>query len=979
MATTRPERPTASRTLLAIGIALSLTSVSPAIAQDQSDAGAVKTLEQVDVTGSRIPREGFITPSPVTVLNAEDIKLSGFITIGDLLNQLPQLATTFSLSNSSRFIGTVGLNLLDLRGLGTDRTLVLVDGRRHVGSSPGTASVDVNTIPIEWIERVEVITGGASAVYGADAVAGVVNFIMKKNISGITLRGQYGLSEEGQFDRYFASITGGSSFADGRGNAAFSAEFSEQGRLLASDRDQTRPSFRTLRLAQPDENGFQRQLLENAGLFTFARGGVFALGPGGPLGNRFVFDPDGSVRPQRFDGIVDLSGQGCQDCDLLNLSDVTDLQPGFRRGSFNTRIDYAVAENHHLVFEGKYTQTDALFLSQPSFDSGIRIFRENPFVTPELAAIMDANNAQFISLNRFHVDAGQRGEDVKRQTARAVLALEGIVFGDWNYDLSAVWGQTTESRANLANRVDAKFFAGLDAVRDPVSGEIVCRSTLDPTATLRTAPNGARAALRNQQVPGFAANGCVPFNILGDGQISQEARDYFNTVANSAGEVRQTVFSASLSQSSLFSLPAGDVGFAGGFEYRQEESEQRNDPLAAQGLTFLNAIPNSKGDFDVKELFAEFTVPLLADIALVDSLVFDAAGRYSDYDTIGETFTWKLGLDWQVVEDVRIRSTLSLATRAPNIGELFDPQGQNFFGIADPCSTANLNLAPDEAVRRANCLALGLPADFFSQINSSRPGVSGGNPDLREEDADTFTLGFVINPRWLPNLNLSLDYWNIKVTDVIGSTSGQETANRCVDSRAGINNEFCDRITRDATGEITFVVASLQNLQKLKTSGYDFEAAYLFENVFGGSLTSRVTGTYLIKSRFFPFQDDPAQFFESTTLLGSPKWRTNLSTVFKKGGLTASWDARYLSNQIRTATLESFNANPLQTAAFRTGSYVYHDLQVRYKFGNGLTTYAGVDNVFDKDLPFGNFANGAGSALFDNIGRAYYAGIEYSF
>lgn len=899
------------------------------------------------------------------MLNAEDIRATGAVSIGDLINELPQLGSTFSLSNSSRFIGTVGLGLLDLRRLGAVRTLVLVNGRRHVGANAGTSSVDVNTIPVEWIDRVEVITGGASAVYGADAVSGVVNFILKKSFDGYSLRAQTGISDEGSFNRSFASLTAGQDFAEGRGSAGISLEASTQDRLRYQDRAFSRISYRSILNPNAPPG---RILAPNAGLFSFSEGGVFSV-PG--LG-RFIFDPDGSFRPQNLGSFFDAQGN-CQDCDFLDLNRVADLQPGFDRVSFNTNVNFELSPEHSLFFEGKYARTESDFFGQPAFSSPApyRIARDNAYISPELATFMDGNDLSALSIARFDVDAGQRGEDVTRETTRAVLGLEGLLFGDWTYEISGNYGRTSEQRANLNNRINARFFASIDAVHDD-DGNIVCRSVLDPDS-LNTQTG--------QVVPEFARVGCVPTSLFGAGAVNPAAAAWFNTTSHSSTVLTQQVISASIGQGELFSMPAGPVGLAAGFEYRKEKSQQNTDALAAAGLTFLNAIPSRGGSYDVNEIFAEFSVPLLGDLPAIQNLTLDLAGRYSDYSTIGSTFTWRGGLDWTVYDDLRLRGTASNAIRAPNIAELFNPQSENFFAIQDPCSAPNVPNAPDPAVRRANCTALGIPEDFVSTAAATRRGLSGGNPDLNPEEAKTYTIGFVYTPGWAPDLGLSVDWWDIEITDAIGAISGQVAANRCVDAPSGISNEFCPLVRRDpGTFEIDFVTAISQNLQKLNAQGIDVEIAYRFD-LFGGELDARAISTFLSKRRTFAFQSDPENFTEARGVLGDPRRLLNLSLGYTYGPMSVSWQSRFIDDMLRVGN-ESFRSNPDQQHPIRTGSVTYNDFQFRYRFGaraQGLEAYLGIDNVFDKSPPYALFGDGEGSALFDNVGRYYYVGLNYNF
>lgn len=965
-------------------------------AQEQQNDPNATNLDKVTVTGSRIAREGFVTPSPVTAVTAEEIRATGAVTIGDLMTKLPQLTPTYTLGNSTRFIGTAGLGLLDLRGMGTNRTLVLVNGRRHVGASPGSTAVDVNTIPVEWIERVEVITGGASAVYGADAVAGVVNFIMKKSFDGIEMRGQTGIADEGGFDRSFASISAGSNFADGRGSAAIAVEFSKQERFGRGNREIGR-EFLVSRVnpnydpSQPPTPSNPQTIFEGpGGNHSISYGGTFTVGAfdfrnPATWGNRYLFNDDGTFRRYRYDGVMN-SNTSCIDCDFADLNYVADLEPAFDRFSANAVFNFALNDNHSVFVEAKYSKTESEFYGQPTFDQPIRIQRTNAYITPQLGAFMDANSLTTLGVSRFNVDAGRRGEQVERQTSRLVFGLEGWLSDNWSYETSFNYGQSTISRLNLNNRINDRWHAGLDAVRAP-DGSIVCRVTLDPNAI-----NPHTGRTYNT----FAQTGCVPFSIFGNGAVNSEAAAWFNTNSLNTSKLKQTVFSASVANSSLFSLPAGDVGFAGGYEYRKEESQENNDPLAALGLTFLNAIPSRGGAYDVNEVFAETTIPLLANIPGVQRLALDLAGRYSDYNTIGSTTTWNIGLDWQILSSLRFRGTTAKAVRAPSIGELFNPQSQNFATINDPCNTNPTNsnrpgVANDVAIRLANCAALGIPANWIDTYSANRPGVSGGNPDLKPERADTVSFGLVWQPEFVEGLGISVDYWRITLHDAIGSVSGQINATRCVDAPGGINNPFCAAISRAPAGgyvdpqgrdfpaySITAWTALAENLAKSRRVGVDLEVDYRFK-LLEGDTVLRFVSTRLLQSREWTFQDFPTEFVEYVTYVTDPRWRATLGASYNRGDWNASWDMRYVHGNLRV-TPASYQTNPGSVSPIRNPSFTYHNFQFGYTYPNStINVYVGMDNVFDKDPPLNYFGVDGATSQYDSVGRFMYMGATYKF
>ncbi|MFC3550771.1 TonB-dependent receptor domain-containing protein [Lysobacter cavernae] len=968
------------RKLLTAAVCAALTTVIVPKAQAQSvdpaaaaaDDAQVKELGTVTVTGSRISNPNVVSPAPISILTAEDIKATGAVNIGDLLTTMPQLATTFTMGNSGRFIGTAGVAMQDLRNLGTARTLVLVNGRRMVASSSGSSAVDTNLIPTDWVDRVEIITGGASAVYGADAVSGVVNFILKKSYEGLALRAQYGDSQHGGFDEKFLSVTGGKNFAEDRGNFAVSLEHSRQNALQFRDRF-GRQVYSTINTPGGPTDSV---LMPDAGSFRITDGGTFTTTTQTDLANRYVFDPGGSFRNQRFDGVMDTAR--CSDCDHIDGNRTLQLQPKYDRTTLSSVAGFDLTQDHRLYFEGTYSLVDVKSYFSPAFGSATTgnahlIQSDNAYISPELAAV--TGNSDF-RVSRNDVDAGRRGEATERQTGRVVFGIEGVVTEDWLYDASVNYGRTHERRENLNNRVLERFYAGLDAVRDPATGQIVCRSQIDPTAVNEAyflnslSPDGIIS-------PEVAAS-CIPFSVFGDGAISTAASSRFNTTTITKTRLTQFVAGGSLTNNNLFDLPAGPMSLGMGVEYRRETSHQDNDPLDVSGQTFLNAIPSSGGSYNVKEVWAEVAVPILSDLVMVKSLAVGAAARYSQYDTIGSTEAWRYNLDWAVNDSLRIRGNMSAAVRAPNIDELFSGQSQNFFAITDPCDSRQLDNAADPAVRRANCAALGIPPGFEDEVTGTNEGLSGSNPNLDPETGRSWTAGFVFTPTFLPGFGLNADYWEIKIEDAITAPSGQQTADRCVDSVSGIGNVFCGNITRDPlTGQITFVRSINENIAATETDGVDIGVYYNFDLV-GGKMRWNLNATKVLGYTDFPFQDSPDESEDQNKTLGFPEWKATLGVMYGRDSWDVSWNSRYVSDGLRV-TNASFKANPTSTTPIKAGSGVFHDVRGAYRFGEGWEVYAGVTNLFDSDPPVNLFGTGFGSALYDAIGRAYYVGANYKF
>lgn len=946
-----------NKNLLASAIALAVAAPH-AIAQDNSTSDNIK-VERIEVTGSRILREGAIAPSPVTVISGEELLNTGAMNIGEVLNELPSLAPTYSLANSGRFIGTAGLNLLDLRGMGTSRTLVLVDGKRHVSSSAGSASVDVNNIPSSWIQSVEVITGGASAVYGADAVTGVVNFRLKKNIEGLDVSVTKGYADDNPYENYKLSLSAGTNFDNGRGNIAFSAEVSGQDAFNSLDRDSTKTPY--FSVANPDDGDFDADgnflghdgvpdeiWVRNAGYYDDSPSGNFYFyNENSESYDWYIFNDDGSTRPQNLGNVY--SWGVCSDCELLDLNAYTDLQPAFDRFNVNLKANYDITENLNLYGEAKYVKSEGSSRGQPAyFEYGraLTISRDNAYIHPTLATLMDTNGLDSIDMHRFMDDAGRRFEENTRETQRFVVGLEGEIFEDWSLDTYAIYGKTELEQKNHFNLIYDRFYQSIDAVKND-QGEIVCRDE---------------------------SNGCIPTSLFGAGAVNPEAAEWFTTTSISESKIQQTVLGGSFSNSALMDLPAGPVGVSVGVEYRKEESDSYPDEFAATGATFLNSILEEHGSFNVKEIFTEVSVPLLADVFLVQDLALDAAVRYADYSTTGSATSWKTGFSWTINDELRVRGTYAEALRAPNIGELFGPQNETFMSVEDPCSAQRVQ----SDTRRQNCADLGVPSSFESQTDSSTtPGISGGNPDLKPEESESFTVGFVYQPEFFSGFSVTVDYWAIEITDAIVSITGQNIVDQCVDAEGGINNLYCGLITRDATSsELTHIVSIAQNVASQEAEGIDFEFGYDFDAL-AGSFTTKLIGTYLDSRRSYDFQDRPEQFEENAGTLGESTWQANASIAYTHDAWSASWKTRYLS-AADVYNPQELEDNPDARSIMEWGSYFVTDIRGGYKFDSGFSIEVGIDNLFDRDLPV-PYTSGTGesSAAYDNIGRFFYATVSY--
>lgn len=1004
------------------------------------DASATAGGDEVVVTGSRIQRPNLEATAPITSVDIGQLTQTGNVSVGDALVRLPQIRTTYAQSNSTRFIGTAGLNLLDLRGLGTNRTLVLVNGRRHITSQPGTpTSVDVNSIPTDLIQRVDVQTGGSSAVYGADAVAGVVNFVLRRDFEGISARAQGGISERGDRASYFASITGGKNFAEGRGNVAFNAEYAFSDDLYYNQRDEFYGAYRGRdqfnlidnTVGEPaagdgfPDNQFVRNVrnigISEGGIFTSTCPTVAATGEtaaalaarravvcnglrdqtNAELGYTYGFLANGQL--VRNDVLTDFRPFGSGNSvggigSTLRLSG--QLQPQLERKAFNLLTSFEVSPAFRPFIEAKYVRVDAIQEGQPSFGN-YTLNVSNPYLDAGSRALLQstlAPGATSFLISRFNIDFGARGEDHRRETYRIVAGVDGTFNEDWRYEVAFNYGRLETFYETAGNLNVAKFTNARNAVRN-AAGTIVCGINADASTT-----NDDPA--------------CVPVNLFGFGSPSPAALNYFGVTSTREQEAEQynaTAFvGGDLSQ--LFELPGGPIGFAIGGEYRRETSYSAFDEFTRSGATFLNAIPIfDPPALEAKEAFGEIRVPLLKDLPFIQELTVEGAVRYSDYNLggTGSVWTYNAGAFYAPVDGLRVRGSYARSVRVPTQSNLYAAPSQTFLnGLIDPCSSANINNNPN---RVANCAAAGVPASeivggvsvpFTNLPNSGIRGLNGSNPNLNEEKSTSYTIGGVFQPRALPGLALTVDYYNIKIDNVIFSLLPQTIIDQCYNAPGGIDNQYCAAVFRRPDGTfqgqsdrrvggtlVNYTVGATDssflagpfNFAKQKTSGIDANLSYT--RTFGEiRVDTNVVVAYVINRDNYTDINRPEYIDQQLKELGDPQWRGSLNLNVDFGALDLAYNFRYIGKQT-IGTYEEQNSlqgrPPENADRFAQVYYpviTYSDLQV------GLTTedekfrfYVGVDNVFDRLPPFGLDSTTEGSAIFDNIGRFLYAGARVNF
>ena len=1117
--------------LLRTSIAALIAGVASPVVAQQPVETAAPMIEEIVVTGSRIGRDpNLASPVPVQAVTAEDMRMSGQPNIADVLNRVPAL-----IGSTSAEANITGTNVLNLRGLGDRRTLVLVNGRRTVGGgTEGSASVDIGTLPNALIERVEVLTGGASAIYGSDAVTGVVNFIMRDDFEGQDLNVRAGMSGRSDAESYNIEYVAGRNFAEGRGNVTFSADIRRDRALRAGDRpwsrdngiarDQANPARRfqqgDLDPAQtplfsefysldefrypyglfiPDsaEGFLDRYNTINGTSLTAADLSAAELA----LIQRRNDAPSRAILPQPtfsisnapgiiapfnpdFPHEIDLDGDGVPDCDqsfvgfnnqfylpgffgdpnpgadgafpfdyaggcwtrtgngelrpyedglvassfnqfggdgVPDRYNEDSLYPATRQYVLDLRAHYDLRDNLRIFGELGYTSGESRRrVIQNGFFDLLYGSPENPFLPEELrnsSAMFTGGFADFTGLpgglfiTRDPTDSGGARTNVDRETIRALVGVEGELDNGWTYEVVGSYGNF-ERKDNFNTIILDRFFAAIDVISDPVTGEPVCRSDVDPDAvpftTLFDIPTFDAGIY--SFTPGDGQ--CVPANIWGgQDSIDPEAAAFFNPGLRDKFEYRQNVFSASLigDTANFLNMPAGAIGFAVGIEYREERAKTTRDPFLrgvlpegspfpdgtmisevsgnnSLGFDNLFIYEDSSSTLKSREAFIEVSVPLLADQAFARELTFDAAWRVADYNTVGTVDAWKLGLIWTPVVDVSFRTTLSRAVRAPNLRETFITN-PGTFRPDDPCDASEIGNAADPELRAANCQAgaeaaglplPALPSGFTDPLSARFPGVVGGNPDLEEETADTFTFGAVFTPRFLPGLAMTVDYWDVEIDDGIELVTAQETVDTCYDATDFPNNDFCQLFTRETNpasaqfGGFRFLNQTFVNFASLEAKGVDFAANYGFDlgaNEFG----LRVIGSRQLKLDRFTNRSDPSVVDPRLGEFRTPKWNAQASLNWQRGPISATWQTLYQSSQALVTGDVDQTRTQFGSAGFASSSYV-HNINGSYWFDDGLRVYGGVNNLTDRD-PFSTTA----SWPVGPRGRFFFLGVQAQF
>lgn len=859
---------------------------------------------EIVVTGSRVQRAGFDAPTPTTVVGADELSQGARANVGEVLNDLPSFRATTTAATNPGNTGS-GTVRLDLRGLGTSRTLTLLNGRRFSGGE------DLNTVPMNLVKQVEVVTGGASAAWGSGAVAGVANIILNDDLEGISLGGRAGVSSRGDGARYELDGSFGTHFADDRGHFMIGAQWLDyQGIPDRNSRPQLGTTGTFTNPAYTRTNGEHQYLLvPDVNASNAGRGGLIQTGV---LAGQ-TFNSDGTLRQFQF-GSVRNGPSMIGGADGWNTFDgLAVTQPYERIGTF-ARVSFDVTDNVKLWVDGSYMRMEASAPYFPDSDRGAVIKAGNAFLSPEIRARLQAAGQDSFTMGRWFQDRIYQ-LDYHRENIEGAIGIDGEFGGGWRYSAYYDHGEYSNYVAISNIRIRQNYLNAVDAVIDPATGRPVCQIALANPST-----------------------NCVPVNLFGEGNISDAAAAYIFGAAVIDQRSKLDAGGVSL-RGDPFSTWAGPVSIAVGAEARRESIFTEVDPISAvNGFVSSNRSPTI-GSFNVKEGFAELVVPLLdVDASKIE---FNGAARYSDYSNSGGIWSWKAGLTDRIFDDLLLRATYSRDIRSGNMAELFTSRATNFSNIVDPVTGTSIL------------------ASLFT----------GGNPNLKPERANTLTLGGSYSPDFVPGLNLSVDYYSIKIKDVIATISAQDTVTRCVNG----NTALCDLITRNSAGAITSIEASYINLSRYETSGVDVEASYNLplERIGladAGTLRLRALATYVHSL----ITDDGVVRIEGAgtvgdnTSFGTPKWRGTASINYDAGDAELDLRVRYVGGGVFSRTLDVAN-NDIEPRA-------YVDLGARFDAGN--TTFSvDVANLFDRAPPLTTGFN----PHYDVIGRYLSAGVRVNF
>lgn len=918
-------------------LTLSLAQAVSAQTADTADSNAM--VETVVVTGTQIQHEnGYTSSTPITAISAETLENMNPGTLSDALNTMPQFrGSSMPQAGGVSANGATGSNLLNLRNLGVQRNLVMLDGHRFVGGAD-SGGVDINELPQGLVDRVDVVTGGASAAYGSDAVAGVVNFVLQKHFEGIKGTIQGGVSTYGDAKSAKASVALGQSFANGKGHFEGDVEYYDSGGL-GPDESKRRWNQTTFGLIPNTTGNGPAQLIVPDNVYVSAAtfGGLITSGPLKGI----QFGPGGQPVPFAYGSNVSSSFMEGGD----GIRNNANLSAGLRRYNIFARADYDITNDFNVYAEFSFAKATTRWDQYNNYSYSTyaaTIFSDNAYLPQEIKDQMADAGITSFKLGRIHSENYIKADNEK-QLLRGVVGFNGQFNDDWSYRGYYTHGENKIEIGNLNTLIYRNYYAAIDAVRDPVTNQIVCHSNLtggDP--------------------------GCVPFNPFGAGSPSDAALNYVEGNEFRYLTLKQNVVSATIQGDNLFSLWSDPASTAFGVEYRQESSDQRTDPFTQTTIDFAGVrggppglqgqlgpfqVGNPQplaGSFDVKEAFAEFSVPIVKDIDFVRKLDFDGALRVTDYSTSGVVVTWKASLSYSPTDDFRLRGTRSRDIRGPNTAELFTGAAQGIGTAIDP--------------------ATGDTVDVTTK--------TGGNPNLAPEKADTWTGGIVLTPTWFDGFSASIDYYHINIGGAIATLGRQQTFDQCFQG----NQTACSNITETAPGAYLVELPYL-NLNSLKVAGFDIEASYATD-LLGGKLNLHAYANHQGRYQEQTPGSDPIDYADEVGRSDNPEWEGQFQADFRYGAFATTLTERFIGSGIFDVTyVEGVDINDNTVP-----STWYTDASFRYDMGENANYefYLTVNNLFNQPPPLAPQVSGthlrySNFELYSPIGRYYTLGLRFTF
>ncbi|REL32359.1 TonB-dependent receptor domain-containing protein [Thalassotalea euphylliae] len=927
---------------LAIAAGAATTAMAMPASVAFAEEAAEEGVERIQVTGSRIKRQELTAVTPIIEVDAQEFAISGNLNVEQKLAELPSTLPSFGPSSNNPGDGTA---TVDLRGLGTSRTLVMVNGRRWIPARQDGV-VDLNTIPASLIENVEIITGGASAVYGSDALGGVVNFNMKDDFEGVEFSTLYDITDEGDAEKFNLDMTMGGNFADDRGNAVVYLGYSKREALFQGDRD-----FSSVALT---ESGDELVPGGSSGVPGTRIFGGPTLADGTVLG---TFGPNGEGLPW-----VEPSSR-------FNYAPDNFLQLPQERYSASAFAHFYVTDEHRIYTEVSYIRNEVPqeLAPTPAFTT-IEINPNSAFFSPEVQQAFlnsgelndDGNFEAFIG--RRMVENGSRQSIDTRDAFRILLGVDGYINDDWSYDV--FYSRSMLDQTNLLNN-------------DVSASRFIQAALTNDAGTECQDPSG----------------GCVPINIFGAGNISQEAVDFVNVGASNVTNVTQEVFMANVAGTTPWTLPGAQepIGLVFGYEKRQDESSFRPDEFLASGdVLGFNAGEATVGSYSSDEFFTEISIPVLSGKAFAEDLSLWGAARFADYSNIGNVESFAAAVNWAPTEWISTRIGYQQAVRAPNVSELFLGASNGFPGAVDPCSADGFQAGVTDV---ALCEATGVPAGLvgnFEQANSQIEGSFGGNTELQEESSDTFTVGVVVQP--MDGLDFTIDYFSIEIEDAIASFGVNNTLNVCYNVAQDINDVTCQNITRRTDGNVSLVKSLNENIGLIETSGIDFNITYNTEFDFGlfgngSSLNVQFRSTFLDKFEQTPIAALPDQinkcdgYFGNTCGAPRPEFQSNTRINWTTGDLTLSALVRYIG-ETEDDQISEGTATADELVVSELDSKIYLDLSAAYVVSDALKVNFGVKNILDEEPQLlGDSQQQANTfpEVYDVFGPRFFLSGTYTF